>query len=401
MGKKIFGIAGPLLLLVYFITLVLHISAHYDQYQWDFRTHRKAGEIFASGSDPYDPDVLLNQKGASFLYTYPPVTLWFYWLFSLTAYKTAFHIFLFVKCVLLIGLIIFWKRAFLRQAGDSLFYLFSLLAFNCAVFADLIAGNINLVEQILLWVAFCFYLKRRLVLFCVFALLAASFKMTPIFFLVLLLISDHKKKYAYFVSAGSIFLAYLLIQYLIMPDMFTGFIRNALSVVGESGVVGPSTAKFVKEIFRLISKMFGPVSPTLISMVIIGVAAIVVFLSGRACILLKRTLTEHEDRQKIILFLVCLVYALIHPRFKDYAYMLLIVPSYYIMKNTRFTKAFPFIFIFAILASPHLMLPGIDILSSVLWQYFPLMIAYTIWGLYLSEIFSQAHNKKPETKSRV
>lgn len=78
MGKKIFGIAGPLLLLVYFITLVLHISAHYDQYQWDFRTHRKAGEIFASGSDPYDPGVLLNQKGASFLYTYPPVTLWFY-----------------------------------------------------------------------------------------------------------------------------------------------------------------------------------------------------------------------------------------------------------------------------------------------------------------------------------
>jgi hypothetical protein len=66
MGKKIFGIAGPLLLLVYFITLVLHISAHYDQYQWDFRTHRKAGEIFVSGSDPYDPNILLNQKGAGF-----------------------------------------------------------------------------------------------------------------------------------------------------------------------------------------------------------------------------------------------------------------------------------------------------------------------------------------------
>ena len=392
MGKKIFGIAGPLLLLLYFTTLVLHISAHDDQYQWDFRTHRKAGEIFASGSDPYDPNVLLNQEGASFLYTYPPATLCFYWLFSLTAYKTAFHIFLLVKCILLIGLIVFWKKAFLRQEGDSLFYLFSLLAFNCAVFLDLIAGNINLVEQILLWVGFFFYLKKRLVLFCVFALLAASFKMTPIFFLVLLLLCDHEKKYAYLVGAGSIFLVYLLIQYLILPDMFTGFIRNALTVVGESGVVGPSTQKFVKEIFRMISQMFGPVSPTIITMVVIGLAAIVVFLSSRACLLLKRSLIDHEDNQKIILFLVCLVYALIHPRFKDYAYMLLIVPSYYIMKNIRYTKAFPFIFIFAILASPHLMLPGIDILSSVLWQYFPLMIAYTIWGLYLYEIYSQPHN---------
>jgi hypothetical protein len=391
MGKKIFGIAGPLLLLLYFITLVLHISAHDDQYQWDFQTHRKAAEIFAFGSDPYDPNVLLNQKDASFLYTYPPVTLCFYWLFTLTAYKTAFHIFLFVKCVLLIGLIIFWKKAFLRQEGDSLFYLFSLLAFNSAVFADLIAGNINLIEQIMLWVAFFFYLKRRLVLFCVFVLLAASFKMTPIFFLVLLLLCDHGKKYVYLVGAGLIFLAYLLIQYLIFPDMFVGFIRNALTVVGERGVVGPSTQKFINELFRIITQMFGAVSPTLITMVVIGLAVIIVFLSSRSCLLLKRSFTDHEDSQKIILFLVCLVYALIHPRFKDYAYMLLIVPSYYIMKNIRFTKAFPFIFIFAILASPHLMLPGIDVLSSVLWQYFPLMIAYTIWGLYLYEIYSRAH----------
>lgn len=392
MAKKILGVAGPLLLLVYFITLVLHIAAYEDQYQWDFRTHRKAAEIFASGSDPYDPKVLINQKDANFLYTYPPVTLGFYWLFTLTSYETAFHIFLFVKCILLIGLIVFWKRAFLGQEGDSLFYLFSLLAFNCAIFADLIAGNINLVEQILLWVAFFFYLKGRWALFCMFVLLAAGFKMTPIFFLVLLLFCDHEKKYIYLVGAGSIFLLYLLIQYLILPDMFTSFIRNALTVVGESGAVGPSTEKFVKEIFRVIAKMFGPVSPALITAVVIGLAAVVVFLSGRACLLLKRSLADHEDYLKLILFLVCLIYALIHPRFKDYAYMLLIVPSYYIMKNIRYTRAFPFLFVFAILASPHLMLPGIDVLSSIVWRYFPLIIAYTIWGLYLYEISSQAQN---------
>jgi dolichol kinase len=157
---------------------------------------------------------------------------------------------------------------------------------------------------------------------------------------------DHEKKYAYLVGAGSIFLAYLLIQYLILPDMFTGFIRNALTVVGESGVVGPSTHKFVKEIFRMITQISGPVSPTIITMVVIGLAATVVFLSGRACLLLKRSLMDHEDNQKIILFLVCLVYALIHPRFKDYAYMLLIVPSYYIIGLPAFDAAgnrYPFL----------------------------------------------------------
>ena len=111
MAKKIFRIAGPLLLLAYFVTLILHVSSHADQYQWDFRTHRKAAEIFAAGTDPYQPDVLLSQKEANFLYTYPPFTLFFYALFNQTDYHTAFHIFLLVKSVLLIGLVIFlWAR---------------------------------------------------------------------------------------------------------------------------------------------------------------------------------------------------------------------------------------------------------------------------------------------------
>jgi len=105
MTKKIFRVVGPLLLLAYFITLVLHISAQSDQYQWDFRTHRKAAEIFAAGSDPYDPGILLSQKEANFLYTYPPFTLFFYALFNQTDDNTAFHLFLLVKCALLIGLV--------------------------------------------------------------------------------------------------------------------------------------------------------------------------------------------------------------------------------------------------------------------------------------------------------
>ena len=393
MAKKFAQIAGPVILLAYFITLVLHISAQSDQYQWDFRTHRKAAEIFVAGSDPYNPGLLLGQKDASFLYTYPPVTLFFYALFNQVDDNTAFHVFLLAKCALLIGLVIFWRNAFLGQARDSLFFLFCLLVFNSAVFADLIAGNINLVEQILLWAAFFFFLKQRFILFCIFVVLGASFKMTPIFFIVLLLTSDHPKKYHYFGYAGTIFMVYLSVQYLIYPDMFMGFVRNALTVVGESGAVGPSTEKFVKDIFALLSQLIGTVSPVIVSTVVIALAALVVFLSGRAYFLLKGARSDHPDREKLILFLVCLVYALIHPRFKDYAYMLLIVPSYYIMKTNRLKKVFPFLFVLSILAAPHLMLPGFDFLSAIVWRYFPLMIAYTVWGLYLYEIFALAKSE--------
>ncbi|MBW2582227.1 MAG: DUF2029 domain-containing protein, partial [Deltaproteobacteria bacterium] len=237
MGKKIFGIVGLVFLLVYFLTLVLHISANFDQYQWDFRTHRKAGEIFASGLDPYDSSILFPQAQTPFLYNYPPVTLYFYRFFALFDYKSAFHIFLIAKCILLIGLIHFWKREFIKTNAYALFCFFCFFAFNGAVYRDLIAGNINLVEQILLWLAFFFYIKHRLILFCTFCLLAASFKMTPTFFLVLLLLADDKKKYQYFVCSGFAFFGYLLVQYIIVPDMFTSAIRNAFAVVSERGTV--------------------------------------------------------------------------------------------------------------------------------------------------------------------
>ena len=214
--------------------------------------------------------------------------------------------------------------------------------------------------------------------------------MTPIFFIVLLLTCDHPKKIQYFVGATAVFLVYLGIQYLIYPDMFTGFLRNALTVVGESGAVGPSSQKFVKELFALISQILGPVPPFVVSGFVLGLAALVLFFSGKAYLVLQRVLTDDPDRQKMILFLVCLVYALIHPRLKDYAYMLLIVPSYYIMKTTRLEKVFPFIFVLSIMAAPRLLLPGFDILSSLVWRYFPLMIAYLVWGIYLYDIFSHA-----------
>ena len=110
MTRKVLGLVIVALLLFYFLTLVLHISANYHDYQWDFRTHRAAGKIFSSGANPYDPNILFPEAGARLRYTYPPVTLFVYQLFSLMEYHTAFHVFLIVKCLLIIGLVFLWQK---------------------------------------------------------------------------------------------------------------------------------------------------------------------------------------------------------------------------------------------------------------------------------------------------
>jgi Glycosyltransferase family 87 len=388
MAKKVAGIVVTALLLAYSLTLILHISANQDQYLWDFRTHREAGKILAAGSNPYDAANLFPKARTRFLYTYPPATLFFYRLFAIPAYKTAFQIFLISKFLLLIGLIYFWQRQFFKKDGGPLFYLFCLLAFNSAVFLDMIAGNINVVQQALLWLGFSFFINGRLKLFCFFTLIAASFKMTPIFFLILLLLSDQKDKYKYFFGAGAVFLAYLLIQYMIEPDLFTGFIKNALEVVGERGGVAPSTGKMVAAIFESIAKMTGLALPRAFESVVFGIiAAAVIFFSYQACLRLKRA--KIENRATLEVFVVCLVYALIHPRFKDYGYILLLVPSYYIIKNIRYTRIAPFLFLLFIL-SDRMMLPIAASIYDIIWAYYPLLVAYCVWGIYLHEIFSPA-----------
>jgi hypothetical protein len=394
MGKKIFRIVGLIFLLGYFLTLVLHISANFDQYQWDFRTHRKAGEIFAADSDPYDPSILFPKAKTTFLYNYPPVTLYFYKFFAQFDYKTAFHIFLIAKSILLIGLIYFWKRKFLKTNANALFGLFCLFAFNGAVYRDLIAGNINLLEQVFLWLAFYFYLKRRLILFCTFCLLAASFKMTPAFFLVLLLIADDKKKYQYFVCSGLAFFAYLFVQYIIVPDMFTSGIRNAFAVVSERGNIVPSTFTLLSDISKWLSENAGVAIPQTIQFAIFLIfTAAVIFFTYKAYLRLNNL--KVKNKQMVEVFLVCLVYALIHPRFKDYAYILLIVPAYYIIMNNHFTKANLFVFFLAVLVYPPFIIPGTELVFEFFWKYYPLMVAYVIWGMYLYEIYSSG--KEPDS----
>jgi hypothetical protein len=386
MTKQIAGIVVIILLLAYFTTLILHISAHDDQYLWDFRTHREAGKILAAGLNPYDADTLFSKAGTTFLYTYPPATLFFYRLLAIPQYKTAFHIFLIAKFILLVGLVYFWQREFLKEDGNILFYVFCLLAFNSTVFLDMIAGNINLVQQAMLWLAFSFYIKRRYKLFCLFTLIAASFKMTPIFFLILMLLPDDKNKYKYFFGAGAVVLAYLLIQYLIVPQLFIGFIKNALIVVGEKGEVVPSTNKLIAYIFEIFSKITGMMIPHAFqSAIFILIAAMVVFISFKAWRRLK--CTGIDNRAMLEVFLVCLVYALIHPRFKDYGYILLLVPSFYIIKNIHYSKIAPFLFILFVMSN-RMMLPIVSSLYDIIWAYFPLMVAYCVWGIYLYEIFS-------------
>ena len=83
-----------------------------------------------------------------------------------------------------------------------------------------------------------------------------------------------------------------------------------------------------------------------------------------------------------MLFLFCVAYALITPRIKDYSYMLLIVPSFFAIKRAVDVKAYPLFLIMFMLSAKYLELPVYRvIMGDVVWEYYPLFIAYATWLL--------------------
>jgi hypothetical protein len=163
--------------------------------------------------------------------------------------------------------------------------------------------------------------------------------------------------------------------------------KNAFAVVSERGMVVPSTFTFLSDGFKWVSNNVGVTTPQAIQFAVLFVVVTAVMLLTYKAYVRLNSLSV-ENRPMIDVFLVCLVYALIHPRLKDYAYILLIAPSFYIIMNGRFTKFNPFIFLLAILAYPPFIVPGTEIVFTFFWNYYTLFVAYAIWAMYLNEIFS-------------
>jgi hypothetical protein len=382
--KKIF----LLVWLLYFAYCIYYLIDRFEEYHWDFKMQSGAARILAQGKNPYDPRVTRVELGTPLWYAYPPATLWFYRLFNFMGEKTACLVFLFLKVGAIFFLLWFWSKYFLEEKLEAAFCFFCLFAYNSALFLDLRSGNINLFEQLLLWLSFYFFLKNRLPLCCGLVLLAASFKIMPIFFLVLILFKKNRHKVWLFLSSAALFLGYFLIQYALWPQMFRAFLEAGRGTLVERRIISPTTFGFITEIFDLLARRRAFVINQEWQEAIFGLIILfVLFFSYRAYLVLKKY--EPEDKEKIVVFLLCLIYALITLRMKDYAYVLLLVPSYYIIKKPHFFRAFPFLFALSILtAAKNVTLPDMGSIYLVMWEYYPLLLAYLIWILYLQAIFS-------------
>lgn len=382
--KKAFKIVLVVLALRYCYILIHKFLALLFLFQWDFRTYYFASKAYSMGFNPYDTELLeeIFNPTIELAYVYSPLTLYVFQPFLLLEYQTAFYLYLGIKCLVLSWLFYLWQQS-MGWSIDVLFYPFCFLAFNATIYMDFRSGNVSLFEQLLLWLAFVSYLKRRFPLFCAFVLLAAAFKMTPILFLLLLCFCDSDKAKKYFFISLGVFLSFLLLTVLADPELSGEFLKNLNELDGqasERGRINPSSLALIQDLSRWVFVQIGvPVMPQVPVLLFLGVAAGVAFVSWKALSVLSSS--SLEEKERLVLFLFCLAYALTLPRFKDYSYVLLLAPAYFILTRDGGFKASLKLLIFTVVSTPEILR------GSSFTDYMPLAAACGAWGLYLSAAF--------------
>lgn len=387
-GAGQIALAG--LILACFLYPLSQVILHPNAHQWDFHPYYYAAKAQAAGLNPYSLTArrAVGPTTERFPFLYPPQTLYFFRLFSLFNFKTAYYLFLGLKLLALAGLFILWVKVFLRNEAGLWFYPFAFLALNAAIFGDINTGNFGIFEQLGLWLGFYFLLKKRLFLFCLLIFIVANFKILPLFFLVLLLFLKHRKKHLYFIGGLAAYGLTQIAMYLATPTYKDFLIRSR----GVSRMFrDPSSYAMFWRILNTLGheahpRFHGLSFPHLALYAVF--CALVLFFSWRAAKTLSslQKLTDNEKLRILILF-SCAVYALITPRFMPYSHIILVVPAWLVLKRFLFgAERILFFLLIALPATVKAFLPKMDSFAFFPWRYFALIVAFAVWLLFLRGI---------------
>jgi hypothetical protein len=364
--------------------LIILVGARWDSYQWDFHMFYGAARDFAAGQSPY--------RGEGLSFYHPPVLLYVYRLFTFMPVPLAYTVWYALKIGALAALFAIWHRDFVRLRWHVSYVVYFVLAFQGAIYADLVAGNVSVFEEVLLWFGFACLLRGQYLLFGVCVVLAAQVKLTPIFFAVLLLLACDRPRWGDFFATVAGFVAVFSLNQWLQPDLFRSFwlVSAQLDERGDN----LSQLALIRDVFdRFLGATFTR-SSRIDELLFLSFAA-AVFLVSWWVVAAYRRGAETIDQRLLICF-SCFVLALISPRFKVYTYILLLIPTLYLVARVdwrRVSVAGVVILVLVVFPQPGTLLPFralIDIVSS----HQPLFAAAVIWGVYVW-FLSQAAAERP------
>jgi hypothetical protein len=355
------------------LAAVVQILGKLHVYQWDVGVYWWGGRAFAHGLSPYGP---IPRQPEYLHFVYPPLVAAIFAPFSVLNVSATKVLWFVLKAIAFVTTVRIWRS---RIGGEQrvvppLF--FFTFAFGSALLVDFTAGNIAVFEQCLLWIAFAALLSRRWWVFALLVVVAAQAKLTPIFFLGLLLVVDQRPRWAPFIGGAVLFAAAVGANALVLPDQTREFLAS-ISSLGERGWGNPSMLGVMEDLVDQLRGLRLPLPIVTAHLLYLCAVVAVLWHTVRW----RRARRAGESRDPLIVVLVSLtVYALVMPRMKDYSYVALLPVGWYVLSARRHLAA-PLAVLAVLVPRPvpqlKLWLP----LVPQVYTYAPLIAALVLWGM--------------------
>lgn len=366
--------------------------------QWDFRIYYHAAQAWRAGLDPYDSASLPSSLSTSgFKFSYPPYALGLFVPFTLVPLQQAAMLYLGLKLVALGSLVRIWSRLLRTGITEPAWVLFLIFAYSSTIFVDFASGSVTTFEQWLLWMGVAALHKERYWIYVAAVVGASLFRLTPILLLAACFAVPDRHGSRY-VAAGGVALAGILLStYVASPRLTVEFFESIQKNYGERGWLNPSLLPLAGDVAAIAGRTFAISVAPVVQAVIYSILALAVVVPT-AITVRQVARTEAGNRLDVILYLVCLASALVLPRFKNYSYMLLIVPTYYIAtRSIRLQRAVPLLLLACLPVYSWITRPeNIDLLAN----YSQWLIAFGAWGLYMYEVHGGALLQQQGTSTR-
>lgn len=367
--------------------LLVRLALTGEPSQWDVEVYYYSAKAFSLGLNPYDPSDVCAVAGRwepDFLYLpYYPLSIFLLKPLVLLSFEQARLVLFLLKCAAFVYLLLLWQFKFMNEGLDPLFLIFCLFGFNAALYLDLRSGNISLLEQALIWTALLAFVRGKITLFCAFIGLASIFKLTPLLFGGLLLFHDRpiaRRPILIMIAGFSVGSLILMLEH---PDFFSGFLEHSLfQAKGRFlGILNPSALSLIRMLSQRVEAVTGASVPEPLQMgLYLVLVTSVLFASWTA---FRKLNMESIDGRKTAVCLACLVYALVQPRFQDYQWVIVLLPTYFAMSRVECLRAFPMLFFICCLSGANQRLPASDFFFKAFWAHYPLVVVAIIWLLYL------------------
>ncbi len=326
LGKIVYLALG-----VFIISLTLGMTIHIldnEQSGWDFRVYMGAAAAQADGQDPYNVTNINQYGGGQYHFAYPLFTLP---LFRFIFFLTQFFHSLLVYYILLFLMFPVSGYLLAKSSSDPDYFLIIVLlgsafASNYWIFQS---GNFALVYQVFAALLFFFLIMKRFVPAAVVMGIFAAFSLFPVLFNgVFLGVRDTLRQRVVLIlySLGTSS-ALLLLSYCMNPAIFLSYIQaltGATSPVNEpAGRETPTLVLIIADIAKMATFQSALIADVAI-LVVIGI------LIGMTVSYVK----TNRDNPVICYAFIFIAVFLMMPRIKPYYFAMLVVPLYFLLKDT-------------------------------------------------------------------